>query len=827
MQQGENTTRYAPVRRSQALGTRISGSARSTASTGTGAILLAALGILVPLAASAQPAQERKIIRKVDIVGLKRTPKAALSRQLGKIQVGQVYDAEAKSQETGRLLLLGNFDEVRTVVEDFENGVAVIFHVTEKPLVSKLVLFGRNELSEKEIVSSEPALFTREGDVYNRYWVQQDEEAIREKYLKDGYLFAQVTQSVAENESGVTVTFTISEGTRVRIRRVNFVGNRAIPSGDLLGLMNTREKDFWFFGLLRPGFYDSGALQADLLTLMNYYRQFGYFDVRAEPEEVRADGTKEKLNITVRIDEGPVYVFRGYRFSNNAVFSDQTLRKLTSAPIGKPFRLENMQKDQNDILKYYGDRAYIFAKADPKFEYALDRPEVHVRFEVEEEDEIYIEHVRIEGNLKTQDRVIRRELEAFPGERVDRSDLVKSRSNLARLGLFRDITYEFDGTGQQRDLIFTVDEDTSGQLVVGFGVTSGFGVIGNLSITKRNFDITDLPDSIYEIPDRFTGAGQTLHLVAQPGTRRSLYRLTFVEPYLFDTPNSLRLSASSLELIREDWDEARATFAPRLGHSFDFDRDYQVSLGMRLGNVKVDDIEPNAPTDVVLSQGHSSVITMNTAMTYNKALFEPLEGPYDGHRETIFYEHGGGIFGGDVDFHRVELSNEFFFPLYVHEEQNLHHVISLANRFGLIQPQESDDFIPVFERYFLGGPHTVRGFKFRGMGPHENGSPFGGTAEIHGNLEYTFPIFGKFLRGVGFLDYGNLQGRISALDLDEMRYVTGAGVRINFPFLGGAPLPIGLFFGVPIRKEDQDRERMFLFTIGTPFGLGPIAPGSF
>ena len=762
---------------------------------------------------------EGNAIRKIEIRGLTRTPESELlSRLSGRVRIGEPYSREAVDEETRRLFNLGQFLRIRRpIVEEFEDGVKIIFVVEEKPFVRSVRFPGRQQLSRDYLLKGDTPLLTRENDLYNPYWVQQDEQGLREKYRDKGYFFAEIRSEVQMTEGGIEVTFTIREGSRVLIRSVEFVGNRSIDSSELLRIMSTREKDFWFFGLRHSGYYDSDELQRDILNLKMYYRQFGFFDVWVEPESIELSPDKTELHVRIRIEEGPVYLFRGYRFTGNAVFSDTTLRKLSTARIGSPFDRESLNRDIAEIKKYYGDRAYVFARIEPELEYSEDKAEVHVRLDVREDNEIYIHHVRVQGNLKTQDRVIRRELEFYPGERVDQRDLVKSRSNLARLGIFRDITYDYEGTGEFRDVVVNVDEDTSGQLIVGFGVTSGFGIIGNLTITKRNFDITDWPDSIYGIQDRFTGAGQTLHVVMQPGTRRSLYRLTFIEPYIFDTRNELSLSASSLDLIREDWDEDRATAAPTISHSFDFDRDFRVSLGMRFENVEVKDIEPTAPQAVLDSAGHSAVVALNTGLSYNKALFEPYEGPYDGHQEVIYYEYAGGFLGGDVDFHKVEVTNDFFFPLYVHEENNLHHVISLQNRFGLIEPHTSRDFIPIFERYFLGGPQTVRGFRFRGLGPHENGTPFGGTAQLWGNIEYTFPIFQKVLRGVVFFDYGNLAPSLDDFDFSQMRYAAGGGVRLMFPFLGGQPLPIGLFFGVPLHKEDGDRSRLFLFTIGTPF----------
>ena len=422
-------------------------------------------------------------------------------------------------------------------------------------------------------------------------------------------------------------------------------------------------------------------------------------------------------------------------------------------------------------------------------------------------------------NTQTREKVIRRELEFNPGERIDRSKLLESRSNLHRLQFFRAVEYSYEpgSAPGNRHVVVNVEEESTGRLILGFGVTSGFGLIGNFAITKRNFDFTDFPDSFYSIPDSFTGNGQTLDLAAQPGTRRSLYRFSFTEPYPFDTRNPLTISASKLTIVRRDYDEDRTTFAPRVGHAFDFDRDFVARLGSRLESVEIRRLDDDAPSPAVEAKGRTRIYTVNASLSYDKVLYEYLEGPYDGTHTNLFYEYAGGFLGGEVDFHKYEAVGDFYFPLYEYQSgiDTLHHVISLTNRFGWIDPHEGGD-VPIFERFFLGGPNDVRGFRFRGMGPHENRDPVGGTAQIYGNLEYTFPIFRKMLRGVVFLDYGNLAPHLDELALNKTRLVVGGGLRLNFPFLG-QPLPIGLYLGTPIRKEPEDRRRLFLFTIGARF----------
>lgn len=777
--------------------------------------LLVVVNALLVTGVYTQEEAPRKIILKMSIANLQRESEGEILARLT-IRIGDIYDRAKVNAATATLYTTGKFKSVTWQESTFEDGVAITFTVEERPLVKSVEFQGRDAFSLGDL---REGLETEMGGLFSESSLQRDRELLREKYHEDGYIFATIETQETQSPGGVTVTFVIEEGSRVRIREIKFIGNKSIRSGTLLGVMNTREKDFWFFGLVRSGFYDEKTLREDLSNIKRYYQGQGHFDVLAEPSAFEFDRSKEWLTITIRIDEGPQYTFRGYRLAENTVFREETLLELTTAVPGQPFNADEVREDQLAIKNYYGDRAYIFAEVTFDPEFTLQGYDVFVRLDVKEENEIYIEEVRIQGNEKTQDRVIRRELEFYPGERVDRSKLEKSRSNLNRLQIFSGVDYTFESGSSPGDktVVVNIQEVQAGRLILGFGVTSGFGIIGNFNIIKRNFNLTDWPESLYDIQDSFSGAGQTLNLQAQPGTLRSLYRFTLIEPYLFDTRNALRISASKLTIIRDDWDEDRASFDPQISHAFDFDRDFVFFLGQRLEEVEISRIDPRAPPDVFAVEGYNTVSALNTGVKYDKRLFEYLEGYFDGSLYALEYEYGGDILGGDVDFQKGELSNEFYYPIYAtgSGSTSLHHVISWINRYGLIKPT-SDATIPVFERFFVGGANTVRGFRFRGLGPHVNKEATGGTEMLFGNLEYSFPIFMKILRGVMFFDYGNLEPEGQGFDFSRMRYTTGAGLRVNFPFLG-VPLPIGLYLGKALRTEETDREQLFLFTIGAPF----------
>ena len=782
------------------------------------AMLALALSLAPGNALAQQSPLSGKQIRKITIEGLDKTPESEI---LGRLQfrIGERYNPEAVEREAAQLFAIGKFKRVLGPYESkFEDGVAIRFVVEEKPIVYKVLYLGRDQLSESDFYSSTPSLRLQEGDLFNEYLVEQDRQAIRKKYLDEGFLFVAVDHKIETGERGAIVSFTISEGSRVQIENIRFSGNNAFSDSELQENMTTKAKGFWILSLFTPGYFKHSDLQMDIVNLKKFYRSHGYMDVQIEPSSIEILPEKDGLDIEIAIAEGEQYLFDGYLFTGNTVFSEQVLKELTVARAGAQFNQEKLDQDKKAILAYYKDRAYLFAQVSPKFSHSLDKPTMRVRFDIEENNEIHINKIKVKGNLFTQDRVIRRELEFYPGEKIDNSRLVKSNSNLSRLGIFQRIDYSYEPTSQPsyRDVVVNVNEVPNfGNIMFGFGLSAGHGIFGNIQLTKKNFDILDTPDSLYDLRTAFTGAGQTLSINLSPGTIWSRYQLTFVEPYLMDTRNSLRLNFRSIKWWRRRWEERHTGFLPSISHAFDFDRDLRTRIGARVGNIKVDNVDDDAPQDAKDVAGSTDIIGLTLGLEYDKLLYRPYEGPYAGHKETLDYEIAGSFFGSEIDFHKIRIGQSLVFPVYQQEDGN-HHVVALKANLGLIEPFGDTDEIPIFERLFLGGPQNVKGFRYRGMGPHEGSVPIGATGQVWGTVEYGFPVFEQVLRGVVFLDYGNLQDP-SDFRFEDMRYVLGFGARLNFPLLGGIPIPIGLYFGTPIQREPQDETRFFLFSIGNIF----------
>jgi outer membrane protein insertion porin family len=337
--------------------------------------------------------------------------------------------------------------------------------------------------------------------------------------------------------------------------------------------------------------------------------------------------------------------------------------------------------------------------------------------------------------------------------------------------------------------------------------------VGNLSIEKRNFDITDVPDSLSDLPGSFTGGGQRLILEAQPGTEYSRYRLQFSEPYMGGSQNSLRISAFRSVLLRPDYIEDRSSAGITVGRLFSLEEKLRGTLGFRNDRVSVDDVSMSAPSVVINSAGKTTYSAIDLNLDWDRRVYRPVIGAVDGWYLETGYSHIGGPLGGDLEIGKLSFGTGLFRTIHENSDE-LRHVFAMRTSFNWAEPLGKDDFIPVFERFYLGGPRSLRGFDYRGAGPRgENGAEIGGTVRHRGSLEYTWPLLDNTLRGIVFTDFGNLSDGKAAFSLDEYRVGVGGGIVLNIPIFG-QPLPISITWTEAVKKEDGDRLQEFSFDLG-------------
>jgi outer membrane protein insertion porin family len=413
--------------------------------------------------------------------------------------------------------------------------------------------------------------------------------------------------------------------------------------------------------------------------------------------------------------------------------------------------------------------------------------------------------VRIRGNEKVDQKVFLREMRVVPGQLYNSAELLDAADRIRNTRLVSNVTItpigdEPDG----RDVLVEVQETQTIFFLVGAGLTSNSGILGNISYEQRNFDITNIPSSMDELFSRkaFRGGGQYFRILLEPGTEQTRARITFEEPYLFDQPYGFRSDLYYSTRQREHWDETHAGAALTLSHRFT--NEVSGSITGRGEDVfihAIDDPFHRAP-EIIAAKGHSTLTSMAIGVRYDTTDNHVM--PTKGMVMSGNYEYVGAL-GGDYDYHKFTLGFNYYQT--VNED--------LLERKTILTYRADAGYItgdaPFFERFYAGGIGSIRGFKFRGISPRSgpDEDPIGGSFSLSGSVELNFPIAGEALRGVVFADAGTVEPDFR---IGTIRTSIGAGIRLTLPIFG--QLPLALDFGIPITKDRQDDTRFISFSLG-------------
>ncbi len=786
--------------------------------------LLPPLGVLASLlllcAAGAAEAEETRTIRAIELRGLRRLNVGEIESRM-KLKVGQPYDAPELDREYERLWKTGEFLNIESPqVLPEGDGVRLIITFVERERIREVRIEGNQGLGTGRI---QERLRTRVGGLLNPYDLRNDRTDLEALYRENGYLYAQVHEEQRTAEGGTVAIFRIEEGPLTWVEQIRFEGNSAFDTSELRDQMQTTTKS-WFFGFPSPGYFDEGVYLADLERVNTWYIAHGYLEAKVFAEDFAVSFDRHKLYLGIRIEEGKRHRISGLdvEVQKPEIYSREfLLGKLEQRP-GDYFDGEALRLDRKRLFDLYANNAYLDVKVEPQLTPALEGDEVLIRFRIREGEKIYIEGVEIRGNEETRDKVIRRELTFLPGEPVSLEKWNESKSNLVRLDYFqgapRIFTEPSATAPNRRNVVVEVDEKQTGRILFGIGVTSGQGAAANVALLKQNFDWRDTPERFSEIPQSFWGGGQTLILEAQPGTELSTYRAEFINPRVLDSQNSLALRAYRNNFQRDDYEEKRIAGEIALGRRLFRDRRLRGEIAYRAELVDIGDIDADAPDDVKEAVGTTRISALRTELEFDKRIFRPIIGPIGGWSVELAYEYSGGFLGAELDMSKAIAEYSRTFLVYSDEELD-RHLLRFETAFGWSEPHHNTDDVPIFERFYLGGSRTVRGFRFRGLGPHENQDPIGGSAEHWGSLQYSFPPSHELqdiLRILAFADSGILAPELDGLRLRDYRLTLGGGLQLNLGIFG-QNVPINLTWGEAVLIEDEDRRRIFLFDIGFRF----------
>jgi outer membrane protein insertion porin family len=726
---------------------------------------------------------------------------------------GDRFEPSTVEGDYQRVFGLRKFSNVEARFEPTATGVVVVFELTQQNLIKAINFKGNTAYTTQDLST---IINLKPGEAIDTFRLSLAREAIQRAYQSRHYPYTTVDVNMDEAAASGNITFAIVEGPKVRVRKVKIRGNNTYTSSKIKDQIKTKS----YFPIFAGGSYDPDQIEADVASIRQYYENNGFFDARVGRKLVVSPDQTE-VQVEFLIDEGKRYVvdkvtFRG---NNDPRVTDVELRKNLKMIEGRFYDADLVRRDIREIIKAYSPFGYIFGPPDPNPDpdYLRIRDErifrkeagrVELVYDIHEGKPFKLGRVLVKGNSRTQDKVIERELRVTPGQLYNSDAIQRGNERLRATGFFSGVTitpiHTNPDTPDTRDLLIEVTETQTAKLIFGGSVSSNSGLAGEITYEQRNFDIANVPGSWRELfsRDAFTGAGQTLRISLQPGTELTRARIDFFDPYIFDQPYAFGASAYLSQRLRRDWAEERV--GGRLTLQKRFTDVWSARIALRGEDVEINNIEDEelrAPEILELA-GHSTLTSASIEVKRNTTTVPIM--PYDGTVLTAGWEHVG-VFGGDYNFDKFNLAFDWYSTLY-EDLLDRRTILAIRTDTGYISGEA-----PFFERFYLGGVGSMRGFRYRGISPRSgiDEDPIGGNFSIATTAEVNFPLAGEVLRGVLFVDAGTVNDE---LEFGTIRTSVGFGFRLTLPFFG--QVPIALDFGIPLTTDEQDETRIFSFSLG-------------
>ena len=745
----------------------------------SGSIVLLSSLLLFVCSAAAQVGPGA-IVRDIEIRGNRLTQESTIRFYL-ETEAGKAYVPRTLSEDVKRLYALETFDDIRVTAEEVEGGMRLIITVTEKPTVRRVTYSGNRAIQEEEI---DERIQLKERSTFDRGLLNDTITGLQNHYRESGYYFAHVRPdiaSVADNQ--VDIELVITEGRRIRIRRIQFTGNTYFTDNQLRKEVQLQE---YFLPIVSDSasLYRPEVLRVDLQLLEQLYQGNGFVNVQIGEPVVEINREAGAIAVTVPIArEGEQYKVGTVALTGSEVFSSEELRDLVRVTSGEIYSRETVRRDILTLTEAFADKGYAFADIVPTVSLDQQTRLVNLGFTTRPGPKVYIGRIDIVGNERTQDRVIRRELRLDEGELYSGSKLRRSRQRLNNLQYFEEVNIDTRPRAEDDllDLEVQLRERSTGQFSAGLGFSSVEDVIFTASVVQNNL----------------FGRGQSVSVNAYLGGISQDFSLSFREPWLYGRPIGLGASVFNRAEDFQTFDVDRTGASLSLGRAVgEFAR---ISAAYRYEVLDISNLSANASELLQQSQGKSttSSVTPSIVRDSRDNVFNPSEGSVNSFEIQL-----AGL-GGDNRYYRAVGNSTWYFALPAEMTGFVRGRFGFGDGFG-------DKVLPASERFFLGGVTTIRGFEFRDIGPKDDANnPLGGTSFAQFNLEIGRSL-GSVLRVVAFVDVGNAYGSDNDFDIGDLRRSAGLGIRIVTP-IG----PIRLDYGFKLDKKPGESAGRLGFLLGT------------
>ncbi len=672
-------------------------------------------------------------------------------------------------------------------------GDVLVVRVAENPIINRIAFEGNLRVKDDALMRE---VQLRPRVVFTRSRVQSDVTRILDLYRHSGRFGASVEPKIIQLEQNrVDLVFEIDEGPLTRVDRISFVGNRKFSDRTLRGEIFTRESR-WYRFFSAADKYDPDQLGFDQETLRRYYLKNGYADFRIVSAVAELTPEKDAFFITITIDEG-----ERYRIGKVDVTSK--IRAIDPAPLkseitvdeGDWYNADEVENSVQALTQAVGNFGYAFADIRPTLDRNREKGTVNITFEIQEAPRVFVERIDIGGNVRTEDRVIRREFRLVEGDAFNAAKIRRSRDRIGNLGFFKkvDLTSEPGSTPDRTVIKVDVEEQSTGSLGVGAGYSTTDGALANVTLREKNL----------------LGKGQDISLSVQASERTQDFNFSFTEPYFLD-----RNLAAGIDLFHQtennssvsSYSSARTGGGLRLG--YEINEEWSQRLRYLLRQDVVEGISPTASLAIQQQAGTTMTSLVGQDLTYD--LRDNKIEPTKGFFARLSTDYAG--LGGDLIYAKARLTSGVFVPVSENIVGSL--VVNGAIIDGLGDP------VRITDRFFLGGDN-LRGFRSGGVGPRDvaTGDALGGKMTYYGTLQFRFPLGLPDELGISgslFTDFGSLteidETGPTIFDEPSLRASWGVGLAWKSP-IG----PMNLDFAWPLQQEDFDKTEVFRLRFGTRF----------
>jgi outer membrane protein insertion porin family len=750
---------------------------------------------LLPLALpGGAGAQDQPLITQIDIVGARKVEEATVRFKL-KSRAGDAYSPEVVREDIKALYSLGYFEDIVVQADIFEGGLKLTFVLHEKPSIQSIRMVGNRKLTADKIKAKIDLV---EGGIIPPGALAKNSENIRLFYEEEGYYQARVEgreDRISPQE--VNVTFDILEGDKFDVGEIRIVGNKYLKEKDIKGKIQTSELYLFFFG----GTLKREELRRDLDRIRAYYLDNGFLDIAVEDPEIQLDARRKRLRIIIRVQEGLQYRIGELSIKGNRLLTEPEIRGLIKSRVGGIFSRETLQGDVAAVTDRYAERGYLFADMAPVTDIQRTETRVNISLEITEGRQGYVNRIEITGNVRTRDKVIRREIRLVEGDVFNSALLQQSRRNLQSLGFFEDVKLDTKraAAADRVDLTVDVKEKATGAFTIGGGFSSLDGAIATAGISQNNI----------------LGLGKRASLGGQIGQNANRGDLVYTDPYFMDTNFAVEphLFASNTKYQSNlTYDQSNTGGSVAVAHHL-----VEAVVGgvtYTYERIRIKDVTTDAPYLIQQQAAVNNGVSETSSLTFTltRDMRDSSTQPTKGLFLHTTVEYAGGVLDADNNFTKYSLEASQYWPLWWKFVGHIRGSISYAEPFG------DTHTLPVQERFLLGGIDTIRGFRNYTVGPKDpaTGDPIGGNKSFFMNNEVLFPLYEPVkMRGLVFFDMGNAFDEQENFKWSVKRSV-GIGIRFVSP-MGALRLELGF----PVARKHGDtageKQEVMHFSAGTAF----------